>query len=346
MKEGFPQFGASAKQGELGVSIVSRTISEHYGWLFKRNHQEHDFGIDGQIEVVTDDGMVTGQMLACQIKCGKSFFREKNRWGFVYRGETKHFNYLANYPIPVIIIICDPDSREAYWVQFQAFAARVTEAGWSLNVPPSNKLEFSKAELLSLLPKVCDMLGALSKYWDLNQILVELSLIVLMLDIADIKVMDLSWALAFFDRLRLTPELAYECQGKIEISVWGYDEDPRELFEVSEVRAYITRLDADLPDLFFFANTDQPTFTLNLFLFCTTPVSWETERSTPEVSRRVLLDDPEALPNFLERHFEGLNLISEWVGLSEDEIYRISMAVGKTLGCVPGVDGYVFNEGA
>src|ERR1022692_4509082 len=94
--DGFPQYAPSAKQGNLGVSIVSRIVDEDLGWLFKRNHQEHDFGIDGQIEVVTKAGAVTGQMLGCQIKCGTSFFKERNRWGYVYRGETKHFNYLAN----------------------------------------------------------------------------------------------------------------------------------------------------------------------------------------------------------------------------------------------------------
>src|SRR5437868_6993412 len=109
MKAGFPQFAPSAKQGELGVGIVGRIVGEEFGWLFKRNHQEHDFGIDGQIELVTEDGAVTGQMLGCQIKCGISFFRESNRWGYVYRGDSKHFNYLANYPLPVIIIICDPE---------------------------------------------------------------------------------------------------------------------------------------------------------------------------------------------------------------------------------------------
>ena len=86
--DGFPQYTASAKQGDLGVSIVSRIVMENFGWLFKRNHQEHDFGIDGQIEVVTK-GSVTGQMLACQIKCGPSFFRDRNKWGYVYRGEGK-----------------------------------------------------------------------------------------------------------------------------------------------------------------------------------------------------------------------------------------------------------------
>jgi hypothetical protein len=124
MPDGFPQFSPSAKQGNRGVAIVNRIVDEDFGWLFKRNHEEHDFGIDGQIEVVTEGGAVTGQMLACQIKCGKSFFRETNRWGYVYRGETKHFNYLANYPLPVIIIICDPDVNEGYWMQFKGTAPK------------------------------------------------------------------------------------------------------------------------------------------------------------------------------------------------------------------------------
>src|SRR5450631_2522034 len=78
---GFHQYTPSAKLGDVSIGIVSRRVSEEFGWLFKRNHQEHDFGIDGQIEVVTDAGSVNGQMLACQMKCGISFFRESNKWG-------------------------------------------------------------------------------------------------------------------------------------------------------------------------------------------------------------------------------------------------------------------------
>src|SRR6267378_6628207 len=126
---GFPKFSYSARQGELGVNLVSRIICDDFGWLFKRNHQESDFGIDGQIEIVTPNGSVTGQMIAVQVKCGKSFLEESNKWGYVYRGETKHFNYLANYPLPVIICVCDPETKEAYWVRFQTGAAQITEAG-------------------------------------------------------------------------------------------------------------------------------------------------------------------------------------------------------------------------
>jgi len=68
MSTGFPKFSHSAKQGELGINLVSRMISDNFGWLFKRNHQEHDFGIDGQIEVVTPDGAVTGQMIGVQVR--------------------------------------------------------------------------------------------------------------------------------------------------------------------------------------------------------------------------------------------------------------------------------------
>ena len=68
MSDGFPQFSRTAQQGERGVNVVSRIVNETFGWLFKRNHQEHDFGIEGQIEVVTPMGSVTGQALAVQIK--------------------------------------------------------------------------------------------------------------------------------------------------------------------------------------------------------------------------------------------------------------------------------------
>ncbi|WP_227118911.1 DUF4365 domain-containing protein [Erwinia amylovora] len=118
MTEGYPKYKKSAHLAEVGVNIVSSLINESFGWIFKRNHQETDFGIDGYIEVVRENGSVTGKMLAVQIKCGSSFFLEENRWGYVYRGEKKHFNYLSNCPIPVLILLCDPVSKDVLWEVF------------------------------------------------------------------------------------------------------------------------------------------------------------------------------------------------------------------------------------
>ncbi len=73
MSVGYPQFSPSARKGELGIQLVSKIVNDDFGWLFKRNHQEHDFGIDGHVELITDERSVTGQMFAVQVKFGKTF---------------------------------------------------------------------------------------------------------------------------------------------------------------------------------------------------------------------------------------------------------------------------------
>ena len=332
---GFPQHAHSAKQGEIGVNIVSRIIGDGFGWLFRRNHQEHDFGIDGQIEVVTNSGSVTGQMLGCQIKCGPSFFKESNRWGYVYRGDTKHFNYLANYPVPVIIIVCDPASGEAYWVHYRAVDAQITEAGWKLTIPHSSKLSAAKVELEALLPTVKDYLTPLRDYWRANNMLFGFETITFAIDREEVEAGDVSRAKDFRERLTSSRELALHCQGKIDISFNGYDDDLREMFEMEEGRRYIALLDEVFLELFFFVRTELPANTLMLFVNCLFGIGWEGERSTPAKPGKYIVDFP-AMGPWLNRHFVGLNFICEWLALSEEEDKRISHAVMKPLGYDPG----------
>lgn len=339
MKRGFPQFTRTAQKGERGVNIVSRIVSDTFGWLFKRNHQEHDFGIDCQIEVVTQVGAVTGQMLAAQIKYGKTFFQEKNKWGYVFRGELKHFNYLSNYPMPVLIIICHPDTEDCYWVKFEAEQTQVTEAGWKITIPFANKLSTSQPTLESLLPLLTDSLSELCAYWELNNLIIESSYIHFIISRAEVNSSDTTRPRAFFDRLRTTKELAYHCQGKVDFSFYGYEDNPRELFEIEELRRYVALLDATLPELFFFALTERPAAAIKIFAFCQTAMSWPDGRSTREVTRQVVYET-DKVGAFLERHYVGLNEIAEWLSMPIEEIKKISFAVAKCLGVVipDGVD--------
>jgi len=329
--EGFPQYARSAKQGNLGVSIVSAIVDEQFGWLFRRIPQEHDCGIDGQIDVVTEQGFVTGQMLGCQIKNGPSFFGESNRWGYVYRGKTKHFSYLANYPLPVIIIICDPETREGYWVRFRAEDAQLTEAGWRLTIPFGNKLSSSKAELEALLPPVSDHLTPLREYWRVNNLLFEHDYIIFVIGIQEVKAKDLTRPTEFRRRLTSTRELALHCQGKITFSFDGYDDDPRELFEIEEVKQYVVLLDEAFPELFFFARAEDRHSTIMFFIFCLFGVGWESERSTPGNPQKVIVEYGRSGP-FLERHFTYLNYIVEWLELPIEEDKRICKNVAKVMG--------------
>jgi hypothetical protein len=331
MNQGYPQFTPTARKGERGVNIVSRIVNETFGWLFKRNHQEHDFGIDCQVEAVTQDGIVTGQMLAMQIKYGTTFFQEKNKWGYIYRGEFKHFSYMSNYPIPVIITICHPKSEECYWVRFEAERTHVTKAGWKITIPFQNKLKSSKAELESLLPPLTDSLSELHEYWAINDLIVDSSYLHFIIDRQQVKALDTSSPRAFFDRLRMTKEIAYHCQGKVEITFFGYEQDPRELFEIEEVRRYVAVLDTVLPELFFFARTEKPASTIRLFFYCQASVSWPDGRSTREVTRKIEFMNKE-LAAFLTRHWPGLNEMTEWLSMSIDENKKISFAVMESFG--------------
>ena len=56
----------------IGVSVVQLQISK-LGWTF-REQPVSDYGIDAHIELVKDN-KATGQLIALQIKSGKSWFK-------------------------------------------------------------------------------------------------------------------------------------------------------------------------------------------------------------------------------------------------------------------------------
>lgn len=332
MTEGFPRYSPEARKGQAGVSLVAKVVTDDLGWIFRSTHQEHDFGIDGQIEIVTDQGAVTGQGFGVQIKHGHSFFKETSQWGYVYRGAIKHFNYLANYPAIALIIICDPKSKVCYWVAFDPEAAEVHEQSWKICIPFENRLNTSKAALRALIGAPVDQLNELRPFWELNKNLFEASTVLYGFDEIDVSDKDTSRPRAFFDRLLKTKALAASTMGKIELSFFGYDDDPRELFEIPEVRDYVKALDAIFPELFFFAVPEEPASTLRLFGLCVCNGTWEGPRSTPGTMGKVSCDGW-LLANFMERHFEGFNDLADWIGITEEKIREISYAVIRRLGC-------------
>ena len=335
MPKGFPQYTPSAQKGERGVDAVSRIVNEHYKWLFRRHHQEHDFGIDGQIDVITSEGFVTGQMLAVQIKYGKSFFTEENRWGYVYRGDLKHFNYLANYPLPVQIVLCDPSTEKCYWTVFDKTQAEVTDSGWKLNVSRGNILKDSKSELEALLVPMEDSLAALEAYWSLNRLMVQSSDIHFVIDRNDVEAMDTSEPRVFFDRLCSTKELAFHCQGKVEISFHGYDTDSRELFQVPEMRSYSLALCEALPELLFFIQTQKPASGLKTIVLCQSQTTIVGVGSLLRRRPHKIEFTTKEVGEFFMRLWPGLNRMTEWLEMTIEENKRISYAATKAAGITP-----------
>lgn len=138
-----------ADLGAMGVRIVDATVHEALHHVF-RPRERLDLGIDGEIELVetTDEKRRgTGRLIAVQIKCGLSFFNETDGDAFVYRGESKHLEYWSDFSLPVLIVICHPDTKEAYWTEFSHAAVERLKKGWKIRVPKQNRLHEARFDL-------------------------------------------------------------------------------------------------------------------------------------------------------------------------------------------------------
>lgn len=114
------------------------------GWIF-RKAPEPDYGIDAELEVV-DRGQATGKLVKLQLK---GAFRNSNRDVRV-RCSTKHIRYWLNFHIPVVLILCYPKDKLAYWICIQEYVASKLDSDdphWSSK--QTKMIRFSEVNRLS-----------------------------------------------------------------------------------------------------------------------------------------------------------------------------------------------------
>jgi hypothetical protein len=61
---------AEHRADDSAMGEADRIFTDELGWMFTRN-QVREYGIDGHALVVRGDGLVTGRMLATQVKGGR-----------------------------------------------------------------------------------------------------------------------------------------------------------------------------------------------------------------------------------------------------------------------------------
>ena len=129
-----------------GVWVVDGIISGKLGWFFREQFLM-DYGIDAQAEVVADDDLVTGQLLALQIKGGNSWFSKPYDGGWSFYGNSNHLAYWLGHSLPVIVVIVDDDGN-AFWEQVTPSTARETPQGFALKIPRSQPLDATARDKL------------------------------------------------------------------------------------------------------------------------------------------------------------------------------------------------------
>jgi len=234
----FPRRRETAKIGEAGVNLVAKIINDDFGWIFRKFHQEDDFGLDGMIEYVDENGNVTGKTIAVQIKYGKSYVSAIDGNVIRFKGKLQHLNYWANSSSPVVIIVGDPKTKTLYW---EVFDVDKTDAhgkmSWTIDIPLTNILNKKHHKAIKeIFGEVDDALIAAKEKWAINKLIKENDApILFVVSKDDIERLNFESLENFFSRLMITREMVVKCRNKVWLSIGGYENDSRELWEIPEV---------------------------------------------------------------------------------------------------------------
>lgn len=132
-------------QERAGVLRVGELLN-NAGLIF-RETPNADVGIDGYIEQVNPIGEATGATVAVQIKSGVSYLIDGGA-NWKYYPADKHKSYWEMYPLPVILVLHDPESDLVYWADVRQQLRSDQRIPSPLLIPKSALLTDSSVELL------------------------------------------------------------------------------------------------------------------------------------------------------------------------------------------------------
>lgn len=326
-----PKANSALFTADKGVRAISRIINDEFGWIFRQNHQEHDYGIDAYIDVLTENSEVTGQSLAVQIKTGSSYFKISDHTSITYYGETKHLNYYANISHPIILFVHDEDEQKTYWVQFKLEKTEKARSGWKIEIPKDNVFSaYSKIQMIDIVGPYIEYSDQLEEYWNDNQIIRNSDLIIYMIEKKEIKQKDVSKFCEFLERIKVNKSLEMYVQGRLLVFTDAYDEDERELWEIPAIRKWIKEADKKDIAWFYYLETHVGSW-LKLAMNC----YCDARRIGQSGSVVQMEISSKKLAKFLNKNFMRLNSVTGRLGMdavNTDENKRISFAVMDALG--------------
>lgn len=146
------------------------------------------------------------------------------------------------------------------------------------------------------------------------------------IDRADIESGTTTHIEEFFKRISETDFVCRNLQGRVEVSVSGYDDDKRELWEIEEVRRWYEKSDSKVKHWFFFCNTTPPAHGLKNYFACLSGTRWLKEKTGIPAEANVEMS-PALLETVFDRNWSHLNEITQKLGMSLEENKRISSQI-------------------
>ena len=140
-------------------------------------------------------------------------------------------------------------------------------------------------------------------------------------DRTEVEAGDVSRAATALLRALAKRETIERLQGRVDVAVHGYSDDPRELYEIPEVRRFCADLDGEFPYWFYFLSAEGVTLGVIACCLC----------SVAKVGPGVVSFGPDLL-DFMTRHFGALNWLVDNYALDEEQNIEISRGVTEYFG--------------
>lgn len=111
----------------IGVNHCGE-IAERNNWMF-REQPVNDVGIDAHMEFLDSSGKPK-QLLAVQIKSGKSWFADKHDNYVIFRSiDERQYNYWVTNSLPCILVLYNPDDDMCIWQKLTIETIERTKKG-------------------------------------------------------------------------------------------------------------------------------------------------------------------------------------------------------------------------
>jgi hypothetical protein len=141
--------------------------------------------------------------------------------------------------------------------------------------------------------------------------------LILMFSRRQVETCDIDEPLQLLHRFIADRRSAIEYCGRISLVIDGYNDDPRELFEIPAVRAYLKRLDQEWPYWFFFLSQADESIKMLESCLC----------DTIEVVPGVASIDIEQMERVLARHFGAMNRLTEKLDLPKEKCEELAEGI-------------------
>ena len=128
-------------------------------------------------------------------------------------------------------------------------------------------------------------------------------------DRKDVERCDPGPVLQVLGRLLQDRQTVERFRGRVEVAFYGYDDDPRELYEIQQVRGFVSELDKKFPFWLYFLNLSSGTLVLVLLCLCQYSLG----------PNRMLIPDKIGMAKFLDEHYVAVNWLFETYNLDEKD---------------------------